>query len=48
VVIIASFASYDESELATYKPTVVLVDADNKIVDGDHTEIAGPRRVAFN
>lgn len=32
MVIIATFAMYDEAELENYKPTVVQVDADNKIV----------------
>ncbi|WP_303850459.1 aspartate 1-decarboxylase [Seleniivibrio woodruffii] len=32
MVIIATFAMYDEKELENYKPTVVQVDANNKIV----------------
>lgn len=33
MVIIATFAMYDESEMENYKPTVVQVDANNKIMD---------------
>ncbi|MGE4266118.1 MAG: aspartate 1-decarboxylase [Deferribacterales bacterium] len=33
MVIIATFAMYDEKELENYKPTVVQVDADNKIIN---------------
>ncbi len=32
-IIIVSYASYDESELETYKPVVVIVDERNDIVD---------------
>jgi len=32
MVIIATFAMYDEKELENYRPTVVQVDANNKIV----------------
>jgi aspartate 1-decarboxylase len=42
LVIITSFAIYDEEELATYDPVVVLVDNDNKIVDPTYGETAGP------
>ncbi len=31
VIIIIAYASYDEEELKNYKPTVVIVDKDNKI-----------------
>ena len=44
LVIIATFANYDEAELATYEPTVVLVDSDNQIVDPTHVETPGPLR----
>jgi aspartate 1-decarboxylase len=44
LVIIATFANYDEAELATYEPTVVLVDSDNRIVDPAHEETPGPLR----
>lgn len=33
LVIIISYAQYDEAELKTYAPRVVFVDSDNKIVD---------------
>ncbi|MCD8552956.1 aspartate 1-decarboxylase [Seleniivibrio sp.] len=33
MVIIATFAMYDEKELENYKPTVVQVDANNKIIN---------------
>ena len=45
-VIIATFAGYDEKELASYAPTVVLVDPENRIVDSDHSETPGPLRLA--
>lgn len=32
-IIIVAYASYDEKELETYKPKVVLVDDDNKITE---------------
>jgi aspartate 1-decarboxylase len=44
VVIIATFASFDEKELASYAPTVVLVDGNNKIVNGSYAETPGPLR----
>ena len=44
LVIIASFAMYDESELKEYAPTVVLVDSRNRIVDPVYLETAGPMR----
>ena len=40
LVIIASFADYDEQELKKHKPKVVLVDSKNRIVNPDHTEKA--------
>ncbi|MET0188779.1 MAG: aspartate 1-decarboxylase, partial [Pseudonocardia sediminis] len=33
LVILISYGQYDESELVTYRPRVVFVDADNKIAD---------------
>jgi aspartate 1-decarboxylase len=33
LVIICSYATYDEAELAEHKPDVVFVDADNRIVE---------------
>ena len=42
LVIIASFASYDEAELERYEPTVVLVDDKNQIVNPAYGETPGP------
>lgn len=42
LVIITSFAAYDEAELKTYEPTVVLVDDENKIVSEKYEETPGP------
>jgi aspartate 1-decarboxylase len=44
LVIVATFAEYRADELAGYRPRIVLVDSDNRIVDGDHAETAGPLR----
>lgn len=44
LVILATFAEMDESEARAHRPKVVLVDAKNRIVTGDATEIPGPRR----
>jgi aspartate 1-decarboxylase len=44
LVILATFAELDEAELRGFKPTVVLVDASNKIVSRDLVEVAGPAR----
>jgi aspartate 1-decarboxylase len=46
VVILATFAeSVDEAEAKDWKPTVVRVDGNNRIVaDAPHGEIAGPGR----
>jgi aspartate 1-decarboxylase len=44
LVIIATFAEYDADELSSYEPKVVLVDRQNRIVDGDHAETPGPLR----
>lgn len=43
-VILATFAEMDESEARSWKPKVVLVDAQNRIVDGNAVEVAGPQR----
>ena len=48
LVIIASFAIYDETELGDYAPTVVLVDENNRIVEPQYQETAGPLRPALN
>ncbi|ABS24592.1 aspartate 1-decarboxylase [Anaeromyxobacter sp. Fw109-5] len=44
LVILATFAELDEAEARGFKPTVVLVDRKNKIVESDAVEIAGPAR----
>ncbi len=44
LVIISTFAELEESEARAFKPTVVLVDRQNKIVSKDLVEIAGPNR----
>jgi aspartate 1-decarboxylase len=44
LVIIATFAEMDAREAAEHRPKVVLVDARNRIVDGDAKEIPGPLR----
>lgn len=43
-VILATFAEVDEADAQGWKPTVVLVDDDNRILDPALKEIAGPRR----
>ena len=45
LVIIATFADYEEAELASYEPTVVTVDRQNRIADPTYTETPGPLRV---
>jgi aspartate 1-decarboxylase len=42
LVIVATFAEVEAVEARGWKPTVVLVDKDNKIVDGKYTELPGP------
>ena len=44
MVIIATFAEMEEAEARSFKPTVVLVDAENKPVDKNLVEIPGPAR----
>jgi aspartate 1-decarboxylase len=44
LVILASFAELEESEARTFKPTVVLVDSQNRIVARNALEVAGPAR----
>jgi aspartate 1-decarboxylase len=44
LVILATFAELEESEVKGFKPIVVLVDAKNRIVAQDVAEIAGPAR----
>ena len=43
-VIISTFAEMTEAEVDAHKPTVVLVDDENRIVDPNLTEIPGPKR----
>jgi aspartate 1-decarboxylase len=45
LVILATFAEVEETEAAQWRPTVVLVDAQNRIVSSGE-EIPGPRRRA--
>ena len=42
LVILATFAELEEAEVRGFKPTVVLVDAGNRVVAKDVTEVAGP------
>ena len=44
LVIIATFAEMDAREAAEHRPTVVFVDARNRIVDSAAKEIPGPLR----
>ncbi len=44
LVILATFAEVEEAEVAGWKPTVVFVDKDNRIVPGQTKEIPGPQR----
>jgi len=43
-VIIATFAEVPQEEAASWAPTVVLVDDENRVVDRDLAEIPGPKR----
>ena len=44
MVILATFAEFEEAEARTFEPTVVLVDAKNKVVAKDVVEVPGPAR----
>ena len=44
LVILATFADFEEAELRGFRPKVVLVDAKNRIVEQDATEVPGPAR----
>jgi aspartate 1-decarboxylase len=44
MVILATFAELEESEARSHVPSVVLVDAKNRMVAKDVTEVAGPAR----
>ena len=47
LVILATYAEYEDHEARAHKPTVVFVDAANRIVPGVTEEIPGPaRRIA--
>jgi len=43
IVILATFAEFEEAEARAYTPKVVLVDGRNQIVATDHQEIPGPK-----
>lgn len=43
-VIISTFAEVPQDQAGAYKPTVVLVDGENKAVDPEYAETAGPAR----
>ena len=48
IVILATFADVDEAEARSWKPTVVRVDAGNRIIDdGGAPERPGPERPTF-
>lgn len=44
LVILATFAELEDAEVSAFRPTVVLVDARNKIVDPAAVEVPGPKR----
>jgi aspartate 1-decarboxylase len=44
VVILATFAEVEEAEVRGWKPTVVFVDGQNRMVPGRTEEIPGPAR----
>ena len=44
LVILATFAELEEAEVRGFEPLVVLVDAKNRVVAKDVTEVAGPAR----
>ena len=44
LIIIATFGTYSEAEAAAHTPTVVLVDEQNRIIDPQYKETAGPNR----
>jgi aspartate 1-decarboxylase len=43
MVILATFADMEESEARLHRPTVVLVDRRNRIVEKDAVEVPGPK-----
>lgn len=44
LVILATFAEMEAAEARAWKPTVVLVDGKNRVVDPTATEVPGPQR----
>jgi aspartate 1-decarboxylase len=44
MVILATFAELEDAEARAHVPTVVLVDRENRIVEKDAIEVAGPAR----
>ena len=44
LVILATFAEVEAAEIPSFKPTVVLVDRQNRIVSTPAAEVAGPAR----
>jgi aspartate 1-decarboxylase len=44
LVIIATFSDLDDAEARKHRPKVVLVDAQNRIVQPDAVEVPGPQR----
>lgn len=44
-VIISTFAEVPREEVSDWKPTVVLVDEDNRVADLEYAETAGPKRM---
>jgi len=44
-VIISTFAEVSQDEALDWKPTVVLVDEDNRVADSAYAETAGPKRI---
>lgn len=47
LVIIATFTHLDDAAARAHRPTVVLVDAENRIKDPDLVELPGPERRAL-
>lgn len=46
LVIIATFTDLSDDELENFKPTVILLDENNRIKDANATEVPGPARRA--
>jgi aspartate 1-decarboxylase len=44
LVILATFAEVEDAEARAWKPTVILVDRANRIVEAGATEVPGPAR----